>query len=253
MPEKIVASIDIGEINLGCCILRKDSNTQCSVLSWELFTTKDINDDTDKRCTSIRKNGSICRAKASYNTSDVNVVACKNHSDTKQPIKKEKFKKTSLDMLAKGVKKSLDSFVMRNDEIFTRVTDLAIERQVSQNPTMISISMFVIFYFSNLFASRNQEVKVGLFSAKKKYAAFAKDQIVIESKYKDKKRQRKYITSEICRYLVDNPQSSKIKFTEEQREWVKNLKKKDDAADTLLQAWAYFMNKGSERLSEMKI
>jgi len=248
---QVVMGVDIGEVSMAIAILKRENKlptTKCEILSWDVFSTKDA--PLVDKCIGKMANGSECTYKPQYKTSKIGQFACKRHSDNKVARKKTKFKKTPLDVLALNVNKALDKFVNENKEQLSQVTQVGIERQMKQNATAITISHYVLFYFARYF--RDLQLQVGekmipvqLISAKKKFTIF--DDLnapPIAKKYKDAKKQRKYWSVQVGNYLIDNPENSKIIFTEKQKDWYKRLGKFDDAIESCHIGYTMLMNKG---------
>lgn len=250
--SQVVMGIDIGEINMGICILKREnkiSTTKCEVIAWDVFSTKDNTPIADK-CVGKMANGNDCTFKSQYETSKVNVFACKRHSDTKVPRKKTKSKKTPLDVLALNVNKALDKFAIENKVQLSQVTHVGIERQVKQNATAITISHYVLFYFTQYFRNLQTSLHLGqkatpvqLISAKKKFTIYNDDGPPIAKKYKDAKKQRKYWSVQVGNYLIANPENSKIIFTEKQQQQYNHQIKRDDWAESCFLSYCVIMNK----------
>lgn len=250
---QVVMGVDIGEVSMAIAILKRENklpSTKCEVLGWDVFSTKDA--PLVDKCIGKMANGSDCTYKPQYETSKIGQFACKRHSDNKVARKKTKFKKTPLDVLALNVNKALDKFVDINKMQLSQVTQVGIERQVSKNPTATTISHYVLFYFAQYFNNLQKSLHLGekvipvqLISAKKKFTIF--DDLnapPIAKKYKDAKKQRKYWSVQVGNYLIDNPENSKIIFTEKQKDWYKRLGKRDDCAEVISLSYTMLMNKG---------
>lgn len=252
--SKVVLAIDVGEVSMACCIMERSSTTtaKCNVLAWDVFSTKET--PKEEFCNGKMANGSDCKFKPAYTTSTAGLFSCKRHSTTKELRKVPKFKKTPPNVLAINVNNAMNKFTEKNKNLLNRVTHVGIEKQVSANPTMQLISHYVLFYFTTFYANTTnttngtnenddkKSVNVALISAKKKFAVY--DGATIAVKYKDKKAQRKWYSIQVGEYLINNPDKSRIIFTEEQKKWYKSLRKKDDAAECQTLAYTMIMNKG---------
>ena len=151
--------------------------------------------------------------------------------DTKgKKTKKGKKKKINLDNILLGLYNYLDG----HDEL-TKVDKVLIENQpCMKNPTMKSVQIIVYSYYMRLkMVSPTMEVR--FISALNKLKKFKPEDYGLDlEKYKSKYTRRKKLGVAACKALIlDN---------NEMLEFYNSSKKKDDLADTYLQAHHYINN-----------
>jgi hypothetical protein len=205
---------------------RKDLKTY-EVILWDVYNTLE---DTTKHCTFHTKSGTICNKICKYKI-ELNPViyCCKTHFPKDIPIKKnnnykeKKIKNYSLQEIAVSVIIKLNEIIAINKEIFSQITDILIELQPTLNPSMKLISHIIYGKLIEFYIGTNCNIKFVRASQKLKINY---DGPELVCKLKGKYAQRKWMSIQIVKYILEN------KFSEEQsNKWLPLLNSKKDQAD----------------------
>lgn len=178
MNQRLILSIDIGTVNMGCCIIDEEE----IIHYWEVVDISGKND----------------------------ITRCK--------IMVKKFDKI---------------------ELFKKIDTVVIERQPMLNPKARVIESMVRSYFIIRDIDNEKETKIIVFSPKYKlniYEGECPDYSYLKSEYSQRKKLGIYHTSQLIKNKQTNIQ-----------EIFNNSKKKDDLADSYLQALSYLRHEQEKR------
>lgn len=213
-----ILSFDIGIKNLAYCKVCKDTK---NIKQWGI-----LNISCDELCNHISSKGISCEKSATHIIEGNNY--CSTHCNLKcnKGKKKKKIKSNnSIYNVGKKLINMLDKTFESND-----YGEVIVENQPSlKNPTMKSIQMIVYTYF--LIKS---DVKVEMINAKNKLKVYKGPKILTPYTYeaKNKYKNNKFLAIHYCSHMIENQEIEYINM-------YKNSKKKDDLADSYLQAIYY--------------
>ena len=259
-----ILSWDVGIYNLAYCLIEYSEKTKnCKILDWNIINLRKDVDNAAKQniieCDGLnnKKIGKIiypntkkCNNKAKFihKSSDKHYclrhakkhhksisidTACNKTFDTTFKlikIKKPKKKKIKIHELGKNLIVELNKYPE-----FLNIDYVLIENQpVLKNPTMKSVQMILYSYFLINGLIKNTIKEIKFISARNKLKIY--DGPPIEVKVKGKYAKRKRLSIEHCRYMINDNETNLQFFNEH--------KKKDDLADSYLQA-IWFLKKSN--------
>ena len=219
-----ILSFDVGIKNLAYCIINNEKN----ICDWNVINI--INED--QPCCGINKNNSLCKSKASFQDKNLNSYYCKKHSNSNcSKIVNKKIKSTSIGEISELLFNKLDEY-----PVMLEVDIVLIENQPClMNPMIKSVQMLLFSYFviKGKLIQNNPINTIKFISAKNKLSIYDGPELPVYSKNKYTQRKKEGI--EVCKYLLDG--STNLEF-------LKSHSKKDDLADSYLQAiWYIEKNK----------
>jgi len=254
-----ILSWDVGIYNLAYCLIdyTVESN-KCVIVDWDI-----VNLNSNQKINNVAtcswkyksshktKAGQVCSATAKHILKSTGKTYCLRHSKIahsslksifnilKSPvpfeksvkkIKKPKKIKPSIHILGLNMVAILDS-----KPSLLNVDYILIENQpVLKNPTMKSVQMILYSYFLiNSVVKDKSGAEIKFISARNKLKCY--NGPPVEVKTKNKYSRTKKLAIEYCRYM--------IKDSEDKLEFFNQHKKKDDLADSYLQACWFVKNK----------
>ena len=217
-----ILSIDIGVLNLAICCVKKLENLY-EIVAWNLINVMETPNLESLTC------NYGCKQKA-YSTTDGENL-CIRHAKKKEKVvmkpKKVKIKNLCVQELVFNLLNALDKLTAENQTIWNLVTAIVIEKQPIENKKMQMVSHIVLGHFVRYF---NNSIPISLMPAYHKLNVY--NGPVIICNLKTKYAQRKYIGVQQTQWFLQNEVFSNEK-------WLtifNNSKKKDDLADSFLQA-----------------
>lgn len=240
----IILSVDVGIKNLGVCVVKFDASGH-EILEWSIINSiQDLLDNQLKCC--VTRKGKLCNKDASNKVilPDKKILGfCKlktcqselTSSYSKKQIKKHKkinANHVNLNLLGKNIYKGLVN--LKNNHHLDYVL---IENQpVLKNPRMKSVQMIIYSFFLFLTEEKHAQHKVVLFNPSTKLKIY--DGPEIKSNKKNKYAERKFLSVEYTKYFLEKYKNTKWS------DFFNNCKKKDDLADSYLQALTYHSRLG---------
>tara|TARA_B110000208_G_scaffold51501_1_gene67660 strand:- start:18655 stop:19380 length:726 start_codon:yes stop_codon:yes gene_type:complete len=233
-----ILSFDVGIKNLAYCIIdiNKEKHT---ILEWKIINCAEEILNSRRKCCVLRRKG-ICNKIAINKViiNDDNILGfcelktCQKelHIHSKKTIKKIKkirIKDIGLDIIGTNIYKAL-----KNINFLEEIDIIIIENQpVLKNPTMKSVQM--LLYGGFIYDKLNNDYKYSLklFNASRKLQIYSGPEIDI-GHIKNKYAQRKYLAIKYAEFFIQDMPIWKELFH--------NSSKKDDLADSYLQALTYF-------------
>ena len=255
-----ILSWDVGIYNLAYCLIEYLEETKSyKILDWNIINlrkddvpnlniikcdgldnkkigkiiylnTKKCNNKAKVIHKSSDKHYCLRHAKKFYKNISIDTSCNKTFDKTfKQiKIKKPKKKKIKIQELGKNLILELDKF-----PDFLNIDYVLIENQpVLKNPTMKSVQMILYSYFLINGIIKNTIKEIKFISARNKLKVY--DGPLIEVKIKGKYARRKRLSIEYCRHMINNDENNLQFFN--------GHKKKDDLADSYLQAIWFLKN-----------
>ena len=256
-----ILSWDVGIYNLAYCLINYSIETkQCTIVDWDIvnLNSKSIENKNNilKCCWKYKKThktkaGQNCSAVSKHILKSTGKSYCLRHSKiayrnlksifdfVKSPLSFEKsIKKVKK---PKKIKLSIHELGLNMVEILDKKPNLLnvdyilIENQpVLKNPTMKSVQMILYSYFLiNSVVKAKSGATIKFISARNKLKCY--NGPPVEVKTKNKYTRTKKLAIEYCRYM--------IKECEDRLEFFNKHKKKDDLADSYLQARWFIKDK----------
>ena len=232
----MILSIDIGLRNLSLCVMDYTDKMDLSTYKIHLWNTYNTLENDVHTCTGIQKTGKICGKKCSYKYElDNNIIySCKTHFPKTIKIEKKNMYKLKLvkdyllQDIAKIVLESINNIYKENYELFSIITQIILELQLTKNPSMKFISHIIYGKFVELY--RNSNTTIRFVRASLKLKAYTGPEIIC--KLKGKYQQTKWLGIQYAKWFLEN------KFNTIQKEkWLPILLGgRADNADTLLMA-----------------
>lgn len=234
----VIASFDVGVKNLAFCVMKYDPNapsgSQFPISLWKCFDLTDNTGIGDRICEGQKANGTQCNNGAKILT-DNDEAYCGVHNPDKErykPRKERKIGSYSYEQLGNALMDRLDALKSTWDT----VDHVIIEQQFNKNRKMIFLSAILFSYFMQ--AGQRQDdskiKRVKFASSRNKLKVYDGPKIT-EQKYKDAKRNRKWLAPKHCEYLIRED-------TEHLSFFKRYPRKKDDLADCFLQGADYLKN-----------
>ena len=231
----IILSIDVGIKNLAYCILEIDENTH-KILDWNII---DIIGENIKCC--VNRKGEVCGKNiiSKIKLEKKEIGYCKLKTCQKEML--SQFKKEEIIVIKDKIKEY--SIIEMGEKIFDKLDTIKIDnldiilienQPVLKNPVMKSIQMYIVGYFINKNKSNRKKFEIKLVNASKKLKYYDGPKIV-KKPNKDKYKERKEIGILHTLYFLE-------KFNVEWIPKFKNEIKKDDLADSYIQALSYKYN-----------
>lgn len=233
----MIISIDIGIKNLAFCAMTcKDSKDISSyeIEYWNVINT--IEDDSEKLCKSIQKNGKTCEKKCGYKYIEETIekYSCKMHFPKTieinkcNKVQKKLIKNYLLQDIAKKVLSEMQKTYDINKIVFEKAKQIVIELQPKINAKMKFISHILYGKLVELYKDTSTTIR--FVRAAQKLKAYTGE--YIECKLKCAYSKRKWLSIQYTKWFLEN------KFSEEQKDkWLPFLlghSKGDDLSDTLL-------------------
>lgn len=261
----MLLSIDVGVKTLSMCILdyvdKKDLSTY-SIHLWDVYNTL----ETEEICNSIQKNKKTCGKKCTmkYNIEDNVLYSCKihfpKHHDKKLCKHSPKLLKDYKDQeLSVIFINKITEIYNTNIEIFEKVSDIVIERQLAKSPRMNFIShilfgklldLYIINPSDNIREKSLENININYFNASHKLFAYTHHGgLPIECHLKGKYPARKWTSIQYGLWFLEN------KFPIDQKEkWmgIATSGKRDDKHDTLNQALSHLIDKKYKQYKKKK-
>lgn len=241
-------SIDVGIKNLSFIIFDAQFDQQKNKNIYEikkdtseklLWDTLDITPpEYQFNCTHVSKTKKVCNNPASHiqNTN----YFCNSHKkfiDTDIPFYSIDRNKISVDEIFKTLVIKLDELFLENKDL--GIKQIIIEKQPPTNPRMKSImsvlqSYFIIRGIVDKIGGISKVEKIHLLDAKHKLSVYDGPPINI-SHLKKKYDQRKFLSKEYTKYILENQN-----YYEYANYFEQFTSKRDDLADCFLQAYYYY-------------
>ena len=234
----MIASFDVGVKNLAFCVMHYDetapSGKQFPIRLWKCIDLTNSSGIGDRICEGRKANGDKCPHGAKVIT-DEDVAYCGVHNPDKTTLKPQKEKKIgsfSYEQLGNILMDRLDAL----GDIWRTVDHVIIEQQFTKNRKMIFLSAILFSYFMQS-GQRNDDsrIKRVKFASSRNKLQVYDGPAITEIKYKDPKRNRKWLAPKHCEYLIRDDAEQLAFFQRFPR-------KKDDLADCFLQGADYLKN-----------
>ena len=237
----IILSVDVGIKNLAVCIVKCDCSGN-EIIEWVVINSIENLLDNQLKCC-VTKKGKLCNkvAENKVTLKDKTLLGfCKlktcqselTSNYSKKQIKKYKkihANRVDLSLLGKNIYRALSKLKNVNNLDY-----VVIENQpVLKNPRMKSVQMIIFSYFLFMTEQNNHNHKIILFNPRAKLNIY--DGPEIKSNKKNKYAERKFLSVEYTKYFLAKHKKNNMWI-----DFFNTNKKKDDLADSYLQALTYY-------------